>query len=228
MSNEMPALFNGKRRVRVLMVDDSEADYLLAKHGVKQATEDGKSPFDIEMDHVDNAEIALRLIESKSHDLYLVDWKLRHPGDGLELIRQCVKKSLKGPYLVLSGIAEAMSMRDQTEMLRLGVIDFLDKTQISDPALARGICFAYHNFSSRRRGWKTTAAGLVGSIGCIAMLFGWAPQLMGGQSIPWLIVGGGICQALGMFLGNLFAADSSEVRQLSRMTDDLRKMIERK
>jgi len=64
------------------------------------------------------------------------------------------------------------------------------------------------------RSWKTTLGGSFQAMGTILMGVGLVPGLTSmeaAEQLRWLVVTGLICQALGAFFANLFAADSAVV-----------------
>lgn len=65
--------------------------------------------------------------------------------------------------------------------------------------------------------YKSTIAGAFSALGSALMGVGIVPQLSGTSSklLTWIAMAGFICNAIGAFLGHLFAADAKTVAELS-------------
>lgn len=67
----------------------------------------------------------LTLITQQKHDIYLIDIKLDGANDGLDLIEECIKKGIDGPFVIWSGyIDERVYQRNLTANL-----NFLSKNE---------------------------------------------------------------------------------------------------
>ena len=66
--------------IKVLLIDDSESDYLLTSRLLKKS---GSQHFLIEW--VSDYQTGLQLIGQEAHDVYLIDYNLK-PGDGVALV----------------------------------------------------------------------------------------------------------------------------------------------
>ena len=101
--------------LRVLVVED--------EHGVLEALEDFVRELGCQSMGARTAEEALRLVESESVDVVLLD--LRLPGmSGLEFLRLRAVRDRGIPVVVISGIA---TEPEAHEALELGALDFLRK-----------------------------------------------------------------------------------------------------
>jgi PAS domain S-box-containing protein len=119
--------------VRVLIVDDDEACYLIAKEGLLI----GDSPSFLVAWEPTYAAGMQRLSET-SHDICLVDYRL-DGRTGLEFIREAHDAGCRVPMIVFTG------MDDQelaAQALRAGAADFLLKHEINASTMRRSIRYA--------------------------------------------------------------------------------------
>lgn len=121
------------RRLRVLLVDDDEDDYII--------TRDLLSEIEVErfdLDWVAAYEDALKAIGRYQHDVYLVDYRLGER-NGLDLLREVLGNGCKAPMILLTGQGD----RDvDVEAMKVGAADYLVKGQIEAPLLERSIRYA--------------------------------------------------------------------------------------
>ena len=109
--------------VRLLLVDD---DASLAKY-LQILLQRTRTAFDIEA--VDNAQDALRLLGQGGHDVCLLDYHLGNE-DGIDLLRRAHVNALHAPIILLTGDRD-----DSLEYTALeeGAADYLNKADM-DPA----------------------------------------------------------------------------------------------
>ncbi len=151
------------RVIRVLVVDDSEADIELAKRALEQSEKVSYSV--TSMSSLKGVDL-MGAIMSKDYDLFLVDVKIGHV-DGLELIDSAFQSGHRGPFVVLTG----SMVPDADDMaLRIGAMDYVDKSETQMPrVLDRKIRTAIRNFRIQeelRRRLKTAEDALK-SVGVI-------------------------------------------------------------
>jgi CheY-like chemotaxis protein len=137
--------FMAPMRMKVLLVDDSSDDCVLAKRHVAEAVRLQLSPTHIEMECESSPKEAHRRIMAGIHDLYIVDWTLRNQGDGIELIRDVGQQGSLGPFVVLSGMEDALREESQERMLSLNVMDFLSKDALGRGGINRCCRYAIKN-----------------------------------------------------------------------------------
>ena len=119
--------------VRVLLVDDDEDDYVL--------TRDWFSEFEgarFELEWVASYEAAINAIALKTHDVYLLDYRLGER-NGLELLREAVAKGSLAPIILLTGQGDHDV---DIEAMKAGAADYLEKSQLGAPLLERSIRYA--------------------------------------------------------------------------------------
>ncbi|MGL5922285.1 response regulator [Chroococcidiopsis sp.] len=120
-------------RVKVLLVDDDEDDYVLTRDWLAAAQ---GTTFDL--DWVSSYDEAIETIAQCQHDIYLLDYRL---GDrnGLELLQAAVAEGCAAPIILLTGKGDR---EIDIEAMKAGAADYLEKTQLSAPLLERSIRYA--------------------------------------------------------------------------------------
>jgi diguanylate cyclase (GGDEF)-like protein len=135
-----PAGGTAGRAIRVLIVDDNEDDFLLARELLARAGQDR-----YRVEHAPDAEAALAQLLSGQHDVGLVDYRL--PGqDGLSLVRLAARRGVRAPMILLSGLAVPDL---ELEAIEAGAADFVDKEEFDVERLDRAIRLA---LARQRRG----------------------------------------------------------------------------
>lgn len=120
-------------RVRVLLVDDDEDDYVLTRDWL---TEVQATVFDLEW--VASYDAAITVIASQQHDIYLFDYRLG-AHNGLELLRHAITQGCSAPIILLTGQGDQAI---DIEAMKSGAADYLEKSQLSAPLLERSIRYA--------------------------------------------------------------------------------------
>ncbi|MBH8566439.1 response regulator [Nostoc sp. CENA67] len=120
-------------RIRVLLVDDDEDDYVLTSHwfGEFQVA-------NCELSWVDNYAAAKVAIALHNHDIYLVDYRLGIY-NGLELLREAIAQGCSAPIILLTGQGDR---EIDLEAMKAGAADYLEKSQLTAPLLERSIRYA--------------------------------------------------------------------------------------
>jgi DNA-binding response OmpR family regulator len=83
--------------VRVLLVDDDEDDFVIARDLISQI-----GTRNYELNWVDNYEAGLAAIHRREHDVCLLDYRLG-VRTGLELLRESQSFSARPPVILLTG-----------------------------------------------------------------------------------------------------------------------------
>lgn len=120
-------------QVRVLLVDDDEDDYVLARDWLKEAQ---GTLFDLEW--IASYDAAIAAIASHQHDVYLFDYRLG-AHNGLELLRMAIAGGCAAPIILLTGQGDQAI---DIEAMKAGAADYLEKSQLSAPLLERSIRYA--------------------------------------------------------------------------------------
>src|ERR1051326_5704518 len=123
----------GRQPIRVLLIEDSEADYLLTRR-MLTSIEDQV----IDLEWASTWQTGIEAIRRASHDVCLLDYRIGD-GDGLELLKESRKTFHKIPVILLTGIPD---YRLDLEAMELGAADFLVKDQITPALLERSIRYA--------------------------------------------------------------------------------------
>jgi len=121
------------RELRVLIADDDEDDYILARELLRSI---GRQRFHV--DWTPSYEGALQAIELNQHDVYLFDYRLGH-ADGLELLREALARGCKAPIILLTGDD---NWETDVAAMKAGAADYLVKGQLDPRLMERAIRFA--------------------------------------------------------------------------------------
>jgi len=116
------------KRIRVLLVDDDEDDYLIIRNVISKIHD---SPFKLEW----TASIgeAADIIEEADHDIYLIDYRLGE-ANGLELLSRFDLVQRPQPFIILTGAGDE---RVERRAMRMGVADYLVKGTLDPELLSR-------------------------------------------------------------------------------------------
>jgi signal transduction histidine kinase len=121
------------RRIRVLLVEDDEDDYLLTHDWLAEV---GSARYDL--DWVDTYEAGLEAIGRGEHAVYLVDYRLG-ARDGLDLLREALAQGCRAPLIVLTGQGD---YQVDVAAMQAGAADYLVKGQINASLLDRSLRYA--------------------------------------------------------------------------------------
>ncbi len=122
--------------VRVLLVDDDEADSLLTRElfaemrGLRCA-----------LHWVADYAEALRDMKSGAHDVYLLDYRIG-ARTGLELLGEAKAENFRGAAILL---ADEEEHEIDVEAMQAGAADYLDKGRLHTQLLERSIRYALHH-----------------------------------------------------------------------------------
>jgi PAS domain S-box-containing protein len=123
----------GRQPIRVLLIEDSESDYLLTRRMLSSIENQV-----IDLEWASTWQTGIEAIRRPGHDVCLLDYRIGE-GDGLELLKESRKASHDVPVILLTGIAD---YRLDVEAMGLGAADFLVKDQITPALLERSIRYA--------------------------------------------------------------------------------------
>jgi PAS domain S-box-containing protein len=120
-------------RVRLLLIDDVEDDYLLIRDLL--ATIEGMSHT---LDWVDSYDAARAAIARRAHDVYLVDYRFGAE-NGLDLVREIAGGIAPLPIILVTGHGDR---RVDIEAMEAGATGYLVKGEITPAALERAVRYA--------------------------------------------------------------------------------------
>ena len=120
-------------RVRILLVDDDEDDYLITR-GIVADIPGGKYSLDWES----GFDAALEIICRNEYDVYLIDFRLGAKS-GLDLLREKQERQCPGPVILLTGVGQPEVDR---EAEAAGADDYLEKGRLDPTILERAIRYA--------------------------------------------------------------------------------------
>ena len=119
--------------VRVLLVDDDEDDFIIARDLISQI---GTRQY--QLNWVDNYEAGLAAIHRREHDVCLLDYRLG-VRTGLELLRESQSFSARPPVILLTGQGDH---EIDLKAMKAGAADYLIKGQLTGDKLERAIRYA--------------------------------------------------------------------------------------
>ena len=120
-------------RVRVLMIDDDQDEYVLIFDLLSEACRG-----EFHLDWVATYDWGLDAIRRNEHDVYLIDYRLGGR-TGLELIRDAHESGCGAPLILLTGQGDR---EVDIEAMNSGASDYLVKGQIDATSLERSIRYA--------------------------------------------------------------------------------------
>jgi PAS domain S-box-containing protein len=136
MNNEVFDSLLDTRPVRVLLVDDDEASYLLTRHHLSRISL-GK----FELDWAPSYEKGLELIAQAKHDVYLLDYRLG-AHTGIDLLKEALALGSNAPMIMLT----TENPEVDAEAMKLGAADFLSKDKLDPALLERSIRYSIKHF----------------------------------------------------------------------------------
>src|SRR6185312_10903270 len=114
------------RLMRVLLIDDSDDDYLLTRLQFKAMA----GP-PAELDWVDTYAAGLEAGLHGGYDVLLIDYQLG-PADGLQLLRALAAGGCTTPIILLTGLADRQLA---VEAMKAGAFDYLVKGEVTPSIL---------------------------------------------------------------------------------------------
>ncbi|MEZ4712450.1 MAG: response regulator [Caldilineaceae bacterium] len=120
-------------RIRILLVEDDEDDFVLARDLLREA--EGMAP---QIDWIATYDEALVELARNRHDVYLLDYRLG-AGDGLSLLYEAMQQGCRKPIILLTGQGDH---HIDLEAMRAGAADYLVKGEITAPLLERAIRYS--------------------------------------------------------------------------------------
>lgn len=117
------------KKIRILVVEDSEDDALLVLHQIR------KGEFDVEYERVDTADQMREALQTQKWDIVLSDYAMPH-FNGLEALSLLKQTGIDIPFIVISG---TIGEETAVEAMRAGANDYLMKGKLKRliPAIER-------------------------------------------------------------------------------------------
>src|SRR5438874_5802668 len=125
--------YMGRQPIRVLLIEDSESDYLLTRRMLSSIENQS-----IELEWASTWQSGIEAIRRPDHDVCLLDYRIGG-GDGLELLKESRKTSHNAPVILLTGVPDYQL---DVEAMELGAADFLVKDHLTSALLERSIRYA--------------------------------------------------------------------------------------
>jgi diguanylate cyclase (GGDEF)-like protein len=122
-----------KDRIRVLLVDDDEDDYIMTRDLLEDVRD---RDYDIEW--VSRFDDAVGRIDNRQYDICLFDYRLGAK-TGLDLLRYAVESGCKAPIILLTGQGDS---EIDIEAMKAGAADYLPKNEINAGMLDRSIRYS--------------------------------------------------------------------------------------
>src|SRR3989442_2554484 len=117
-------------RLKVLLVEDDEDDYVLAREFLAEI-----KGANFQLDWMGDYAAGLEAIQKDEHDVYLVDYRLGKDS-GLELLRAVIGRGCQAPVILLTALGDHQV---DSEAMKAGAADYLVKGQFDAPLLERSI-----------------------------------------------------------------------------------------
>lgn len=130
-----------ERPIRVLLIDDSEDDYMIIKSLLSRVQ---GTTYNLEW--VSTYDEAAEALKHNGYDIYLIDYRLGKD-DALELINSAVSCHKRVPIIVLTGQGD---LSVDIKAMKSGASNFLVKGQFDSTLLERSIRYAVERNQSER------------------------------------------------------------------------------
>lgn len=122
-------------KVRVLLIDDDEDDYILTKDVFSQINNATER---YELSWVSDFEKGINAVLKHQYDIYLVDYRLGK-STGIDLLNEAVLSGVKEPIIILTGKGDH---KIDEEAMNMGAADYLVKDKIDPDNLDRTLRYA--------------------------------------------------------------------------------------
>lgn len=127
--------------IHILMIDDDEDDFFLVNELLQDI-----SPGQYQLEWASTYTLALKEIERRAHDIYLVDYRLG-PYTGIDILYHFQQLNYKAPVIMLTGKGD---YNIDKEAMMAGASDYLVKGDISADLLERSIRYALDEMNHLR------------------------------------------------------------------------------
>ena len=151
------------RKIRILLIDDDEDDFLIFK---KFLAEIPDAPWSVEW--ASSYTRGQELLHAGLHDICFLDYRLGG-GTGLELLKEAIAWGLQIPMVLLTGYGE-----DEVDFgaMHAGAADYLVKDRVDAKLIERCIRYSIHRFETmaalKQREAEVLMQDRLASIGLLA------------------------------------------------------------
>jgi diguanylate cyclase (GGDEF)-like protein len=131
-----------KEKIRVLLVDDDEDDFVLTKYIFEEFKDNA-----YELEWTTSYTEAMRDMTESAHHIYLVDYRLG-AHSGLDLLQKAISGGCRSPIILLTGQGDK-----EVDMMAMqaGAADYLVKGEFEAPLLERAIRYSLRHAQSMER-----------------------------------------------------------------------------
>lgn len=119
--------------LKVLLVDDDKEDFIIMKHLFSRIKD-----VHILLDWVASSDEAIRAIEGKVHDLYLVDYRI-DAKTGIDILQAVGARERLEPFILLTGVQD---QKIERKSVQYAAADFLVKKNLTTDILAKAVFYA--------------------------------------------------------------------------------------
>jgi hypothetical protein len=132
---------DSNKRVIVLLIDDDKTQWVLTREYLRH-----RAVHDYEVRWASTFDEGLEQLRYGHHDIVLLDQVL-DSGTGLELLERVPDAAVHFPVIMLTGTSD-----EELDSLAMqyGLVDYLEKGQLTPILLDRAIRYALHNFQAQR------------------------------------------------------------------------------
>jgi DNA-binding response OmpR family regulator len=128
-----PFALDDPQVVRLLVIDDSEGDYVITRKLLLDAEDTN-----YQVDWASHGSTALQIMEDEEHDVYLLDQRLGALS-GLDVLTELRARGMTRPTIMLSGLSDASPDR---QAMNAGASDYIVKGEMTAAVLERSIRYA--------------------------------------------------------------------------------------
>lgn len=122
-----------KKSARILLVEDDEDDYVIARDCLEELDE-----YTFQIDWVGTPHEAFEQLKLNQHDICLLDYQLGAL-NGLTVLEQATEIQCRVPIIMLTGQSDKVLDKSA---LDAGAVDFIVKNELDSPRFARAIRYA--------------------------------------------------------------------------------------
>jgi len=131
---------NQKQAKRILIIDDDNDDFFIISSFIN------KIPEKFHIDWCYNYDQAIESIQSRTHDIYFVDYRLGAK-TGIDLLQEAVRVNCEEPIVLLTGKG---NLAIDIQAMQMGATDYLIKSEINTEKIERCIRYALERTASVR------------------------------------------------------------------------------